>query len=198
MLSDICTISRQTVQSDRQKPHIAIDEMPNDPWSTFELSEPYEGNVIEFRKGDIGISRLMPTIMNGKCFTAWTDVTGSPEFIKIYTSPETQNTVFYWLKTALVKEYLLAMVRGSSASQKRFTEEDLGKCPIPLDAANNPDRYNHACSDVLNKLFEQHLESNSITLFTDKLIREATSNILLLENDTIFNKLMSDAKEALK
>ena len=198
MLSDICTISRQTIQSDGQKPHIAIDKMPNDPWSTFELSEPYEGNVIEFKKSDIGVSRLMPTIMNGKCFMAWTDVTGSPEFIKISTSPERQNAVFYWLKTALVKEYLLAMVRGSSASQKRFTEKDLGKCPIPRDVAKNPDRYEPACSEILNKLLEQDIESGNITLFTDNLIHKATFNILLFENEVVFNKLMDNAKEALK
>ena len=101
-LSDFAEISRESYVSDGSLEHIAIDRMPDDPWTSFEISEGYVGPTTYLEKGDIAFSRLMPTIMNGKCFLAWGTVSGSPELIRIRAPKVYQVALLFWLKTRFV------------------------------------------------------------------------------------------------
>lgn len=198
ILRNCAEIDRFTYRSDARLPHIAIDEMPNDPWNSFDINEGYSGSTILLEKGDIAISRLMPTIANGKCFIAWDQMTGSAEFIRVRAEEKHQRIILFWLKSALVREFLLANVRGSSASQKRFTEDDLKNCPIPKVIIENPEQYLPECEKALEDAMRYEQESFELQSKADDLLKKAKSNIFNLLDDDWFNKLVSEAKEALQ
>lgn len=198
ILSDYSLVDRITYQSDASLSHVAIDEMPNDPWSSFQTNEGYSGSTILLEKGDIAISRLMPTIANGKCFISWDKMTGSAEFIRVRAEEKYQRIILFWLKSALVREFLLANVRGSSASQKRFTEDDLKNCPIPKAIIENPEQYLPECEKALEDAMRYEQESFELQSKADDLLKKAKSNIFNLLDDDWFNKLVSEAKEALQ
>lgn len=198
ILSDYSLVERITYQSDASLSHIAIDEMPNDPWEVFQANDGYSGSTVLLENGDIGISRLMPTIMNGKCFISWAKMTGSAEFIRVRADEKYQRIILFWLKSALVREFLLANVRGSSASQKRFTEDDLKSCPIPKDIIENPEKYLPECEKALEDAMRYEQESFELQNKADDLLKKAKSNIFNLLDDDWFNELVSEAKEALQ
>jgi restriction endonuclease S subunit len=199
VLADFVIIDRSTYASNGKLPHIAIDEMPNDPWSSFETEEAgYTGATILLESGDIVISRLMPTIMNGKCFIVWKKMTGSPEFIRISVKEELQQIVLFWLKSSLVREYLLASVRGSSASQKRFTEDDLEKCPIPKDIIKNPSRYLGQCQEALEDAMKFEKKSHELEKESASVLKKAKANIFDLLDEEFLNELKREAMEALQ
>lgn len=198
VLSDFAEVNRESYTSEGNLPHVAIDEMPDDPWEPFELSEGYKGQTTYLDQGDIAFSRLMPTIMNGKCFLSWTKMTGSPEFIRIRTSTNYQAPLLFWLKTQYVREFLLSNVRGSSASQKRFTEDDIASCPIPKALFDSPKLYIDPCNVILNKATESACRALSLRQFGSSLYNKLNSNIFKLLKDDYVAELEASAKEALK
>lgn len=198
LLGDYAKIDRISFQSDASLCHIAIDEMPNDPWERFQAAEGYSGSTVLLENGDIAISRLMPTIMNGKCFIAWDKMTGSAEFIRVRTEEKLQRIILFWLKSALVREFLLGNVRGSSASQKRFTEEDLKNLPIPKTIMDNPGEYLPACEDSLSNAFYCEQQSYDLQSKADNLLTKAKSNIFNLLDDRLFSDLVAEVKETLR
>jgi len=197
-LSDHASVERTTYNSDATLEHIAIDKMPNDPWQQFDVSEGYVGSTILLEKGDIAISRLMPTIMNGKCFMAWKKMTGSAEFIRVRIDKNYQKIIFFWLKSEIVRKFLLANVRGSSASQKRFTEDDLKNLPIPKDIIDYPEEYLSKCEKALSEALDFEKKSHVLKEKSENILRKAKSNIFSLLDDDWFNALVNEAKEVLK
>jgi len=197
-LSDHASVERKTYNSNATLEHIAIDEMPNDPWQQFDISEGYVGSTILLEKGDIAISRLMPTILNGKCFMAWKKMTGSAEFIRVRIEERYQKIILFWLKSAIVREFLLANVRGSSASQKRFTEDDLKNLPIPKDIIDHSKEYLERCEKTLSDALDFEKKSYELKEKSNMIIQKAKSNIFNLLDDSWFNSLLSEAKEVLK
>ncbi len=131
-IQNVAVVSRETAISQGDYSHIAIDMMPNDPWGEFDIDKSYEGSVVFLTQKDIAFSRLMPTIKNKKSFISWGDLSGSPEFIKISENHSKPEWLLSWLKSSVVTDYLLGCVRGSSASQKRVSEEDIKECPVPI------------------------------------------------------------------
>ena len=199
VLADFAIIDRSTYVSNGDLPHIAIDQMPNDPWSEFDIEKNgYFGSTILLESGDIVISRLMPTIMNGKCFLVWQKMTGSPEFIRIRIKKELKQILLFWLKSGLVREYLLANVRGSSASQKRFTEDDLEKCPVPKAIIENPDKYLDHCTEALEEAMRFEQKSRELEKISASIIKKAKANIFDLLNGKLFKELINEAEEALQ
>jgi len=175
---------------------VAIDEMPNDPWESFPVSNPYEGSVVELHVGDIAISRLMPTIMNGKCFSVWQNMTGSPEFISVLAPECRRSWLLFWLKTALVREYLLSMVRGSSASQKRFTEDDLADCPVPRISDRDASELSSEASSCVAAGLEASSTGTALDALADGIIARTKANIFDLLDDEKHKALVADAEEA--
>ncbi len=197
-LSDFAEISRESYASDGSLGHIAIDQMPDDPWVSFEVGDGYVGPTTYLEKGDIAFSRLMPTIMNGKCFLAWETVTGSPEFIRIRAAEDHQDALLFWLKTRYVREYLLANVRGSSASQKRFTEDDIAACPVPKFMFETTGAVVDECNKLLQKANESSREAAALEALAVKLTKNVNSNIFNLLDLAFFSELESAVEEALQ
>lgn len=197
-LSDFAEISRESYVSDGSLGHIAIDRMPDDPWASFEINEGYVGPTTYLQKGDIAFSRLMPTIMNGKCFLAWETVTGSPEFIRIRAPKDFQVALLFWLKTRYVREYLLANVRGSSASQKRFTEDDLAACPVPKFLFETPEKVVSACNQLLQKANDSSQKAVNLDALAVQLANKVKSNIFDLLDSAFISELEKTVEEALQ
>ncbi len=197
-LSDFVEISRESYVSDGALGHIAIDRMPDDPWGSFEIGEGYVGPTTYLEKGDMAFSRLMPTIMNGKCFLTWETVTGSPEFIRIRAPKDYQDALRFWLKTRYVREYLLANVRGSSASQKRFTEDDLAACPVPKFLFETPEAVVSACNQLLKKANESSQKASKLDALAVHLTNDVKSNIFNLLDPAFFSGLEKTVEEALQ
>jgi hypothetical protein len=198
ILSDYAEISRESYVSDGELRHIAIDQMPDDPWTPFKTNDGYEGPTTYLEEGDIAFSRLMPTIMNGKCFLAWDTVTGSPEFIRVRTSKKYQKALLFWLKTRYVREYLLANVRGSSASQKRFTEDDIAACPVPKALFEDPQSFIEKCDHSLNKANEAANKAAELNELANLLTNKIRSNIFALLDSTFLPEIERTVKEALQ
>ncbi len=140
-IQNLAIVSRETAISQGDCSHIAIDMMPNDPWSEFDVESSYEGSVVFLKKMDIAFSRLMPTIKNRKSFISWGDISGSPEFVKISEKNSEPEWLLSWLKSSVVTDYFLGCVRGSSASQKRVSEDDIKECPAPILSDSNRKLY---------------------------------------------------------
>lgn len=196
-LGELADIARSTSIADGQFPHVAIDEMPNDPWEPFDFSDPYNGNVTFIQQGDIAISRLLPTISNGKCFQAWEDMTGSPEFIRIRSNDFDSRILLFWLKSSVVREYLEGQVRGSSASQKRFTEDDLIDCPVPTSLANNLSVLN-ACESKLRVYMQKRGSGKALLKKVNEIRDQVRNDVLILANAENVSRFERQIEEALQ
>jgi hypothetical protein len=195
-IGTISSVARETGNIVQRLPYVAIDEMPNDPWSSFETTEAIDGSAALFDKGDIGVSRLLPTISNGKCFLAWRKMAGSPEFISIKPLDVASENILFWVKSEIVQDYLTACVRGSSASQKRFTSEDLSACPIPIDIWN--ESLINRLNEVVKAGIASEEESYSLNSIYLKQKEKVEENIFSFLDDDFFNDIISDLEEALQ
>jgi hypothetical protein len=190
------SVARETGNITQRLPYVAIDEMPNDPWSSFETTDAMDGSGALFDQGDIGVSRLLPTISNGKSFLAWRKMAGSPEFISIKPIDIASENILFWIKSEIVQDYLTACVRGSSASQKRFTSDDLSACPIPLDIWHE-DLINRL-NAVVKRGVASEEESYSLYSIYLKQRERIEENIFSFLDDDFFESIILDLEEALQ
>jgi hypothetical protein len=104
----------------------------------------------------------------------------------------------FWLKSKYVREYLLANVRGSSASQKRFTEDDIAACPVPKLLIENPKANVSACSQLLRKAHEAAQNAANLDSLAVQLTNKITSNIFDLLEPAFISEIEKTVDEALQ
>jgi type I restriction enzyme S subunit len=87
---------------------------------------------------------------------------------------------------------------GKSESQKDVSDKALGMLPFPKLDDNQIKRVASAIRDTIGKSHELEAQENEYRDKADDLLRKAKSNIFNLLDDSWFNDLVSEAKEALQ
>ncbi len=204
-LSDVCEVdgSNEQIPLGTQR-YISIDSLPGNYWGDIDLPEMEIENQTgrtHFFSGDIAWAHLKPSILKGKAYLIHDECWGSHHFLKLNTSkvPEDLRTIIWaYLKIGPIKRHLANKCTGKSESQKDVSDKALGMLPFPNFNDDQIKRVAAAIRDTIEKSHEFETQENDYKEIADNLLKKAKSNIFNLLDDSWFNDLVSEAKEALQ
>lgn len=204
-LSDVCEVegSNEQIPLGTQR-YISIEGLPGNYWKDIDLPEMEIDNQTgrtHFYPGDIAWAHLKPSILQGKAYIIHDECWGSHHFLKLNTSKVSENLrtiIWAYLKTGPIKRHLANKCTGKSESQKDVSDKALGMLPFPDLNDDQVKKMAVAIRDTIEKSHELEAQENAYKKKADSLLKKAKSNIFNLLDDSWFNDLVSEAKEALQ
>ncbi len=204
-LSDVCEVdgSNEQIPLGTQR-YISIDSLPGNYWGDIDLPEmkiEKQTGRSHFYPGDIAWAHLKPSILQGKAYIIHDECWGSHHFLKLNTSKVSEDLrtiIWAYLKTGPIKRHLANKCTGKSESQKDVSDKALGMLPFPELNEEQIKRVASAIRNAIEKSHELEAQENAYREKADSLLKRAKSNIFNLLDDSWFNDLVTEAKEALQ
>ncbi len=113
-------------------------------------------------------------------------------------SEDLRTIIWAYLKTGPIKRHLANKCTGKSESQKDVSDKALGMLPFPELNEEQIKRVASAIRNAIEKSHELEAQENAYREKADSLLKRAKSNIFNLLDDSWFNDLVTEAKEALQ